>query len=147
MKQLILLVLLVATSLPAFAVGTTAQNDWAQNVEGIAGLTANMPNMSLDGFLALTPKTYRATTGERLGLKGALQLKAAQRIVKKHANGGAEDIPKGLYIVGAIFGLGWLAMGIMDDFEGNNWWISLILYIACWLPGLIYSLVKMKEYY
>ena len=47
----------------------------------------------------------------------------------------------------SIFWLGWLAMGLMDDFEGNNWWVSLILYVLCWLPGVIYSLVKMKDYY
>lgn len=147
MKQILLILLMAVVSIPAFAVGTTAQNNWAKNVEGVAGLTADLPNMNLEAFLDLTPKKYRAITGEKLGLKRTLQLKAAQRMAKKHAKGGDADIPKGLYIVGAIFGFAWLLMGIMDDFEGNNWWISLLLYIACFLPGLIYSLVKMKDYY
>lgn len=62
------------------------------------------------------------------------------------ANGGAE-ISKGLYIVLAIFGLGWLGMGLNDNFKGDEWLISLLLYILLWLPGFIYTLVKMKKYY
>ena len=59
---------------------------------------------------------------------------------------GGEDFPKGGYIVLALFNLGWIAMGVMDDWKGNNWWINLILSI-CYLPALIHALIKMKEYY
>ncbi len=147
MKQIFLLMLMAVVSIPAFAIGTTAQNDWAQNVEGIAGLTADLPNMNLEAFLDLTPNKYREITGEKLGIKRTLQLKAAQRVVKKHAKGGDSDIPKGLYIVGAIFGFAWILMGVMDDWSGDNWWVTLLLYCACGLPGVIYSLIKMKDYY
>ena len=114
-----------------------------------AGLNAAaVGGLDVESFLDLTPKKYRELTGERLGVKGSLALKAAQKQVKKQMKrGSATDIPKGLYVVLAIFGWGWLAMGLMDDFEGNNWWVALILYILCWLPGFIYSLVKMKDYY
>lgn len=68
------------------------------------------------------------------------------KMFHKSAKGKAE-ISKPLYIVLAIFAFGWLAMGINDNFEGWDWVISLVLYILGWLPGLIYTLVKMKKYY
>lgn len=68
------------------------------------------------------------------------------KMFHKSAKGKAE-ISKPLYIVLAILPFGWLAMGINDNFEGWDWVISLVLYILGWLPGLIYTLVKMKKYY
>ncbi len=68
------------------------------------------------------------------------------KMFHKSAKGKAE-ISKALYVVLAIFAFGWLAMGINDNFEGWDWVISLVLYILGWLPGLIYTLVKMKKYY
>jgi hypothetical protein len=56
-------------------------------------------------------------------------------------------LPKAAYIVMAIFFLGWLAMGINDNFSGIEWVLSLILYILLWLPGFIYTLIMMKKYY
>ncbi len=60
---------------------------------------------------------------------------------------GSAEIPKLLYIILAIFPLGWLGMGINDNFEGWDWIISLLLYILGWLPGIIYTLIMMKKYY
>lgn len=57
------------------------------------------------------------------------------------------DISKGVYVLLAIIGFGWLAMGLNDDFEGFDWLISLLLYILGWLPGVIYTLIMMKKYY
>lgn len=51
------------------------------------------------------------------------------------------------YIILAIFWLGWLAIGINDDWSGSKWIISLILYLLFWLPGFIYTLVVMGNYY
>ena len=59
----------------------------------------------------------------------------------------SDAIPKPLYVVLAIIALGWLAMGINDNFEGWNWVLSLVLYILGWLPGVIYTLIMMKDYY
>lgn len=61
--------------------------------------------------------------------------------------GGSDSIPKPLYVVLAILGLGWLAMGINDNFEGWDWVISLVLYLLAYIPGLIYTLIMMKNYY
>lgn len=71
-----------------------------------------------------------------------------QATIKKHKKvGSSAAIPQGLYILLSIFWLGWLAMGINDDWNGTDWLISLLLYCLFWLPGFIYSLVKMKKYY
>lgn len=58
-----------------------------------------------------------------------------------------EAIPQILYIILAIFPLGWLGMGLNDNFTGSDWLISLILYLLMWLPGFIYTLIKMNKYY
>ncbi len=64
-----------------------------------------------------------------------------------HKKGGSAEISKALYVVLAIIGFGWLGMGINDNFEDWDWVLSLVLYIIFYLPGLIYTLVKMKKYY
>lgn len=110
-------------------------------------LSKQLKNLSLEDALNLTPKSYREMTGERLGLVKFAKLKVAQHIIKKQQRKKATDLPKGGYIALAIFGFGWLAMGLLDDFQGNNWWIGLILYAIFYFPGLIYSLIKMSEYY
>jgi len=101
---------------------------------------------NVEDFLNLTPKKFKQQTGKRLGIKNAIKLKAAQKIIKKRVNG-EPDIPKGLYVVGAILGFAWILMGVMDDWEGKNWWVSLLLFVLCWLPGVIHAFVKQKEYY
>lgn len=56
-------------------------------------------------------------------------------------------IPLPVYILLAFPFLGWLAMGINDDFTGDDWWICIILYCCLWFPGFIFTLIKMKKYY
>ncbi len=109
-------------------------------------LTPEMSKMNVEQFLNMTPKSYKEMTGEKLGIKKTLQLKAAQKFIKSKMHNG-EDIEKGLYIILAIFGLGFIAMGLIDDWEGQNWWMNLILTALCWLPGVIHALIKMKDYY
>lgn len=58
-----------------------------------------------------------------------------------------KSIAKWLYIVLSVFWLGWLAMGLNSGWKGFPWILSLILYCVFWLPGLIYSLIKMHTYY
>lgn len=103
-------------------------------------------NGNLDAFTKMTPKQFEKMTGKKLTLKETLKLKAAQKMLKKSAHKDT-DISKGLYIVLAILGWAWLAMGLMDDFSGSNWIVNLILTVLCWLPGFIHALVKMKDYY
>ena len=108
---------------------------------------------SMEDFLNLTPKQYRQITGNKLSLKETIVLKLAQKKIKKQMKQGkpiAGDIPvaKGLFIVFAIFIpiISVILMGIADDWGGNNWWIAALGYFLCYIPGLIYTLVKMNEY-
>ena len=59
----------------------------------------------------------------------------------------AAVISQPLYIVLSVFFLGWLAMGINENFEGWDWVICLGLYILFWLPGFIFSLIMMSKFY
>ncbi len=147
MKLTLTLLLCCIFAFSAEAVTHKKWQDIVSETTEIAGLNNADVALNMDSFLDLSPKKYREITGERLGIKGSLALKAAQKQVKKMKKGRAEDIPKGLYILAVILGWGFLVMGLMDDWEGNNWWVNLILVVLCWLPGVIHGLVKMKEYY
>lgn len=147
-----LLTLLAVFFLFATTASAITSGNWRLKVnqeEDISAITENLPrDMVLEDFLEMTPRKYREMTGERLGFGNTLKLKAAQRFVKREMRQGKDaDISPGLYVVMAIFGLGWLAMGLMDDWDGNNWVVNLLLTILCWLPGLIHALVKQNEYY
>ena len=125
------------------------KTNWAEQFKSqpeIQTLSADMASLTVDQFLNLTPKKYKEMTGEKLGLKKTLQLKAAQKFVKKELKA-EPQFEKGLYILLAILGLAWVAMGVMDDWSGSDWIVNLILYVLCWLPGLIHALTKMKKYY
>ncbi len=103
---------------------------------------------SVEKFLSLTPAKVQEMTGKKMTLKEKIAFKLAQSKVKKQMKkGGGSDIPKGVYILLAFFGLAWIAMGIMDNWSGNNWWVNLILTFLFWLPGFIHALIKMKDYY
>jgi uncharacterized membrane protein YqaE (UPF0057 family) len=115
----------------------------------IKALSPEMMKLSIDQFLSLTPSKYKKLTGHKLGMKKSLELKAAQKLLKKKLMNpaAAEDLSKGLYIVLAIIGWGFLGLGLVSDWQGNDWWICLLLTFLCWLPGVIYALIKMKDYY
>jgi uncharacterized membrane protein YqaE (UPF0057 family) len=40
-----------------------------------------------------------------------------------------------------------LCMGLMDDWQGKDWWINLILVCICLIPGIVHAFIKMKNYY
>lgn len=113
----------------------------------IAEFSPSPVEMGVEAFLNLTPKQYREMTGERLGLVNSIKLKMAQKKVEKQLRKDDADISEGVYILLAILGLGWIAMGLLTDFSGSDWIINLILTILCWLPGLIHALVKKSDYY
>jgi len=130
----------------AYAVKGNVATQKIANELAIAMDDASLTTMTVNDFLAMSPKSYKAKTGKKMGIKNAIKLKMSQKAMKKAA-GVKADIPKGLYIVGAILGWAWLLMGLMDDFGGNNWWVSLILYMLFFLPGMIHAFIKMKDYY
>ncbi|MFT6149042.1 MAG: uncharacterized membrane protein YqaE (UPF0057 family) [Saprospiraceae bacterium] len=47
----------------------------------------------------------------------------------------------------ALIGWGFLGIGLMSDWEGSEWIICLVLTVLFYIPGLIYALIKMKNYY
>ncbi|MFY7880278.1 MAG: YqaE/Pmp3 family membrane protein [Lacibacter sp.] len=107
-----------------------------------------LEQIDVQNVLSLTPSKVQEMTGKKMSLKEKIALKFTQAKLKKEfKKGGSGSIPKGLYIVLAIFGWAWLAMGIMDDFSGQNWWLNLILTFLFWIPGFIHALIVMKQYY
>lgn len=137
----------------AFAVGSHFSKVLDDNPE-FAELQADIQKMNINEFLEMTPKKYKEKTGKKLGFFKSIQLKTAQKIVKKKLKKmdkmeqkASANIPLGVYILLAFFALGWLAMGLLDNWSGNSWWIALLLYVILWLPGFIFSLIKMGDYY
>ena len=127
-----------------------ADNMWAirfKDVPEVKTLSPQMMKLGMDQFLSLTPSKYKKLTGHKLGLKKSIELKAAQKFVKMKMSAASGEMSKGLYIVLAILGLGFIGLGVLSDWSGNNWWVCLLLSLLCWLPGVIYALVKMKDYY
>ncbi len=104
---------------------------------------------NLTAFLDLTPRSYEEMTGERLTLRETLKLKAAQKMVKNQLKkaDGEDTFPKGAYIILVILGWGFIPLGILSDWKGNDWWVNLLLTFLCWIPGVIHGLSKMKNYY
>ncbi len=147
MKKVLTLFVLALMCLNLNAASVSA--NWAVTMGDqpeIKALTPEMAQMGLDQFLALTPKKFKEMTGERMTIKQTVQLKVAQKIVKKQMKKDP-DISKGLYVLLALLGLAWVAMGIMDNWDGSDWIVNLVLSLLCWLPGVIHGLVKMKKYY
>ncbi len=119
-------------------------SDFKSNPE-MKNLPPELTKLNLSEFISLTPSKFEEMTGKKLGIVQKFKLKVAQKFLKKKAGGAS--ISKGLYVVLAILGLGWLAMGLLDDWSGSDWIISLVLYLLFFLPGLIFTLIKMKKYY
>ncbi|TAK35704.1 MAG: hypothetical protein EPO28_14380 [Saprospiraceae bacterium] len=120
-----------------FNTNAASKVSWSESLKGqpeVQALTPEMVQMGLDDFLNLTPGKYKEITGKRLGIRKTIELKAAQKFVKKQMKSDPQ-FSKGLYILLAILGLAWLGMGIMDDWNGSDWVVNLILTVLCWLPG------------
>ena len=148
MKRFFLYVSVFFMALSAQAFTTTPSETKAgiANIAEVQALPTELQNLNVADFLNLTPAKYTEMTGKKLGVANTLKLKAAQKIVKNNF-GGSTPIEKPIYILLAILGLAWIAMGLADDWKGSDWIVNLILTILCWLPGLIHALVKMKKYY
>ena len=147
-KAFTLFAIWMSLSLGAFA--STAGGSWTLTLTDVPEsqvFAEELPALTVEEFLNLTPKRYEDLTGQKLGVKKALQLKAAQRMVKQQIKKPADLIDKELYILLAIVGLGFIGMGLNSDWSGNEWIIALVLAIFCVIPGIIYALVKMKNYY
>ena len=133
MKKILTIALFSLFAYNSYAV--IAIENWSkalQNQPEIQAINPEMTALNVDDFLNLTPKKYKEMTGEKLSVKEAMH---------------NEPLDKSIYILLAILGLGWLAMGLATDWEGSDWIVNLLLTLLCWLPGLIHALVSMKKYY
>ena len=108
--------------------------------------TPEFATMNLEAFLEMTPSKFEELTGKKLGLKETVKMKFAQKRVAKLVSK-KPAIESGIYVLLAIIGLGWVAMGLNDDWKGSDWITNLILTFLCWLPGLIHALTKKSKWY
>ena len=148
MKRFLLYISLIFATFGAQATtsNTAVDTKAISNIGEVQALPAELQNMNVADFLNLTPAKYSELTGKKLGIANTIKLKAAQKVVKDRF-AGDNPIDKNIYILLAILGLAWIAMGLADDWKGSDWLINLILTFLCWIPGLIHALVKMKKYY
>lgn len=131
MKKLVLLSLVLIFALAstqqamAFVVHTPAKAK-VEAATQEAGLNADaFANLTVEEFLALTPRDIRKQTGERLSLKETIALKAAQKKIKKELRKVDESAPKSqlialllVILVGGLgihrFYLGYTTIGIIQ---------------------------------
>lgn len=138
LTSMLFMVVLALNSVLAVEKGERQTLQAFSHAPEVQALTPEMVEMGVEEFLTLTPAKYREMTGERLGFKNTLKLKAAQKFLKKEMKKD-DGITKGLYILLAILGLAWIAMGVKSDWSGSDWIVNLILTLLCWLPGFIHA--------
>lgn len=144
MRKIIIVLLAVVFSITSYAGIVYVPANATDNAKaGIETSIEKVRATNMDAFMSLTPAKVQEMTGKKMNFAQKLALKMAQKKAKR-AGG---DIPKGLYIVLAIFGLAWIAMGVMDDWSGGTWILNLVLTLLFWLPGFIHALIVMKKYY
>jgi len=143
MRQLFGVLMALLFSAPAFAVGTAVVPKAQSQMSKVDPALASM---SVEAFLQLTPKKYAEFTGRTMSIEQIQTLKATQQSLRAEMLA-QPKIDKTVYILLAIFGLGWLALGLLSDWEGNDWIVNLLLTMLCWIPGVIHALVVMKKYY
>jgi uncharacterized membrane protein YqaE (UPF0057 family) len=131
---------------PVFGAIQSAQKEATLQKNDVALWQDAAGNPDLDQILNMTPGQYQELIGQRLTLTEKIQFRVWQHSVKKQMQRGG-SIPQVLYIVLAIFGLAWIAMGVMDNWGGSTWVVNLILTLLFWLPGFIHALIVMGRYY
>lgn len=144
MRKIIIVLLAVVFSVSSYAgIIYVPANASDNSKAGIEATIEKVKASNMNAFLSLTPEKVKEMTGKKMNFAQKLALKMAQKKAKR-ADG---EVSKGLYIVLAIFGLAWIAMGIMDDWSGGTWILNLVLTLLFWLPGFIHALIMMKKYY
>lgn len=136
---------------------TLPQAPTVANAEQVKKIEAMLTKMSSQDLSNLSIRQVEDLTGHQLSFKEKVALKVlkmkAKKMQKKAAaemksgKGHADpDLEKGTYIILAIL-IPFVAVGLATDWEGSDWLVALLLSVLCWVPGLIYALIKMKEYY
>lgn len=134
MKLLLPLFFFIVSSSQVFGVVKHRVAD-PQVCELVTAVEPEFMDMNMDEFLELSPRAYRKKTGKRLGLMKSIKLKMAQKMIKRQQRRNNSSLSSGLYLIMAIFTLGWLAIGLLGDWSGFDWIINLGLAALCWLTG------------
>ena len=95
-----------------------------------------------DETVTTAAPTAKSTEVKAVARKHGFLHRLAGRIL-----GNKDVMPQGVYILLSVFFLGWLAIGLNENWDGYNWLIALLLYVILWLPGFIYSMIMMGNYY
>ena len=128
LRTTLLMLTLCLFGLQGFSMEVATANNQAQMLEKMSSKMAS--------------GSHKLSFKEKLVLK--LVTKKAEKMQKKMS--AAPSIDKGVYIILAIL-IPFLAVGLATNFEGADWLICLLLTFLFYLPGLIYALIKMNDYY
>ena len=104
------------------------------------------PSFAITSAVGTTSATTISQQNANLKKEFKMQ-KKVEKIKKFLQKGGEDKLSKSVYILLAIIGLGFIGIGLVTDWTGNDWIIGLVLGFLFWLPGVIYALIKMKNYY
>ncbi len=143
-----LMAIVIACSLPSFALVAPSNSSSAQPESSAAALS----NMSVEDFLALSPRQYRELTGEKLSLTQKISLKIAQKKVKKAMKNNEEvnavtmqnaldtsDFNIGGFVLGLLLSVvGVLIAYLIGDTTVIKWaWIGFGVFMVIFLLALI----------
>lgn len=158
LRKSLLALTLCLFALSAFAfTETLPQTPTVANAEQIKKIEAMLGKMASKDLSNLSIREVEEFTGHKLRFKEKVALKVLKMKAKKmkkkavaEMSAGkdfsAPDLEKGTYIILAIL-IPFVAVGLATDWEGNDWLICLLLTCLCGIPGIIYALIKMKDYY
>lgn len=157
LRTSLITLLLCLFAFNAFSMDAVPQSPVAITPEQAQKVEAMLQSLSTQDFSKLSIRQVEEMTGKKMTLKEKIGFKVAKMKMKKvqkkvaasmQANDGlaAPGIDKGVYIILAIF-IPFLAVGLATDWQGNDWLWALLLSFLCGLPGIIYALIKMKDYY
>lgn len=77
-------------------------------------------------------------------IKSFSKVSAIKKAVKKVNGGGSSNIDRNLlFILCFIFPL--IAVGLATDWDLNRVLICFLLSLLCWIPGIVYALITVKE--
>lgn len=145
----ILMAIMIAVSFPSFALVAPSAKLPAQPENAAP---AALSNMSVEEFLALSPRQYRELTGEKLSLTQKISLKIAQKKVKKALKHNEEvnavtmqnaidtsDFNIGGFVLGLLLSVvGVLIAYLIGDTTVIKWaWIGFGVFMVIFLLALI----------
>lgn len=149
LRASILMAIIIVVSFPSFALVAPSANSSAQPENTAA---AALSNMSVEDFLALSPRQYREMTGQKLSLTQKISLKVAQKQVKKALKNNEEvkavtmqnaldtsDFNVGGFVLGLLLSVvGVLIAYLIGDTTVIKWaWIGFGVFMVIFLLAVL----------